>query len=93
MLSSPNKIDILSKNTTELRKRVFDKATTKTFKLNKIQVNEELIIGFNISTNEVTNTAHFCNKVFSDKISKYNQLKQAFDNNKFNQNIINILLD
>ena len=29
----------------------------------------------------------------SDTISKYNQLKQDFDNNKFNQNNTNIHLD
>ena len=32
-------------------------------------------------------------KVASDAISMYNQLKQEFDNNKFNQNITNIQLD
>ena len=35
----------------------------------------------------------FCNKVAADTISKYIQLKQEFDNNKFNQNITNIQLD
>ena len=45
------------------------------------------------SANEVTNTVNFCNKVASDTISKYNQLKQEFDINKFNQNITNIHLD
>ena len=34
-----------------------------------------------------------CNKVASDTISKYNQLKLVIDNNKFNQNITNIHLD
>ena len=34
-----------------------------------------------------------CNKVVADTISKYNQLKQEFDNNKFNQNFTNIHLD
>ena len=34
-----------------------------------------------------------CNKVAADTISKYNQLKQEFDNYKFNQNITNIQLD
>ena len=29
----------------------------------------------------------------ADTISKHNQLKQEFDNNKFNQNITNIFLD
>ena len=35
----------------------------------------------------------FCNKIAADTISKYNQLKQESDNNKFNQNITNIQLD
>ena len=93
LLSSSNKIDILRKNLTELRKGDFDKVTTKSLQLNKIQVNEELINEFIKSANEVTNTVNFCNKVASDTISKYNQLKQEFDNNKFNQNITNIQLD
>ena len=46
LLSSSNKIDILSKIITELRKGDFDKVTTKTLQLNKIQVNEELIMNF-----------------------------------------------
>ena len=33
LLSSTNKIDILSKNITELRKSEFDKVTTKTLQL------------------------------------------------------------
>ena len=93
LLSSSNKIDILSRNITELRKGDFDKVTTKTLQLNETQVNEELIIEFIESTNEVRNTVKFCNKVAADTISKYNQLKQEFDNNKFNQNITNIQLD
>ena len=88
LLSSSNKIDILSKNITELRKGDFDKVTTKTLQLNETQINE-----FIESTNEVRNTVKFCNKVAADTISKYNQLKQEFDNNKFNQNITNIHLD
>ena len=35
----------------------------------------------------------FGNKVAADTISNYNQFKQEFDNNKFNQNITNIQLD
>ena len=93
LLSSSNKIDILSRNITELRKGDFDKVTTKTLQLNETQVNEELINEFIESTNEVRNTVKFCNKVAADTISKYNQLKQEFDNNKFNQNITNIQLD
>ena len=93
LLSSSNKIDILSKNITELRKGEFDKVTTKTLQLNETQVNDELINEFIESTNEVRNTVKFCNKVAADTISKYNQLKQEFDNNKFNQNITNIQLD
>ena len=61
--------------------------------LNKIQVNEELINVFVKSANEVTNTVNFCNEVASDTISKYNQLKQEFDDNKLNQSITNIHLD
>ena len=91
--SSSNKIDILSRNITQLRKVDFDKVTTKTLQLNETQVNEELINEFIESTNEVRNTVKFCNKVAADTISKYNQLKQEFDNNKFNQNISNIHLD
>ena len=93
LLSSSNKIDILRRNITELRKGDFDKVTTKTLQLNETQVNEELINEVIESTNEVRNTVKFCNKVAADTISKYNQLKQEFDNNKFNQNITNIQLD
>ena len=91
LLSSSNKLDILSKNT-ELRKGDFDKVTTKTLQLNETQVNEEPINEFIESTNEVRNTVKFCNKVAADTMSKYNQLRQEFDNNKFNQNITNIHL-
>ena len=35
----------------------------------------------------------FVKKVAADTISKYNQIKQEFDNNKFNQNITNIQLE
>ena len=81
LLSSSNEIDFLSRNITELRKGDFDKVTTKTLQLNETQVNEELINDFIESTNEVRNTVKFCNKVAADTISKYNQLKQEFDNN------------
>ena len=93
LLSSSNKIDILSRNITELRKVDFDKDTTKKLQLNETQDNEELIKEIIKSANEVTNTVKFCNKVAADTISNYNQLKQEFDNNKFNQNITNIHLD
>ena len=93
LLSSSNKIDILGRNITELRKGDFDKVTTKTLQLNETQVNEELIKEFIKSANEVTNTVKLCNKVAADTISKYNQLKQEFDNNRFNQNITTIQLD
>ena len=93
LLSSSNKIDILSRNITELRKGDFDKVTTKTLQLNETHVNEELINEFIESTNEVRNTVEFCNNAAADTISKYNQLKQEFDNIKFNQNITNIQLD
>ena len=92
-LSSSNKIDVLSRNITELRKGDFDKVTTKTLQLNETEVNDELINAFIESANEVTNTVRFCNKVAADTISKYNQLKQEFDNNSFIQNITNIHLD
>ena len=93
LLSSSKKIDILRRNITEQRKGEFDKVTTKTLQLNETQVNDELINEFIESTNEVTNTVKFCNNVAADTISKFNQLKQEFDNNKFNQNITNIQLD
>ena len=93
LLSSSNKIDILSRNITELRKGDFDKVTTKTLQLKETQVNEELINEFIESKIEVTNTVKICNKVAADTISKYNQLKQKFDNNYLNQNITNIQLD
>ena len=93
LLSSSNKIGFLSRNITELRKGEFDKVTTKTLQLKEIQVNENLVKEFIKSANEVTNTVNFCNKVAADTISKYNQLKQEYDNNKFNQNITNIQLD
>ena len=59
LLSSNNKIDILSKNITELRKGEFDKVTTKTLQLNETQINDELINEFIESANEVTNTVKF----------------------------------
>ena len=93
LLSSNNKIDILSKNKIELRKGEFDKVTTKTLQLNEIRVNDEVFNEFIESANEVTNTVNNCNKVAADTVSKFNQLKQEYDNNKFNQNIINIHLD
>ena len=93
LLSSSNKIDILSKKITELRKGEFDKVTTKTLQLNETQVKDQLINKFIESAIEVTNTVNFCNKIAADNISKYNQLKQEFDNNKINQNNTNIHLD
>ena len=69
LISSSNKIDILSKKITELRKSDFDKVTTKTLQLNKIQVNDELINEFIKSANEVKSAVNFCNKVASDTIS------------------------
>ena len=93
LLSSSNKIDILIINITEIRKGDFDKVTAKSFQLNKIQVNEKLINEFIKSANEVTNFVNFRNKVASDTNSNYNQLKQKFDNKKFDQNFTNIHLD
>ena len=75
LLSSSKKIEILSRNISELRKGDFDKVTTKILQLNEIQFNKELIKEFIESANEVTNTVKFCNKVAADTISKYNQLK------------------
>ena len=46
LLSSSNKIDILGKNITELRKGEFDKVTTKTLQLNETQFSDELINEF-----------------------------------------------
>ena len=93
LLSFSNKIDILRRKITELRKGEFDKVRTETLQLNEKQVNDELINEFIKSTNEVTNTVKLCNKVAADTISKYNQLKQEFYNNKFNQNITILQLD
>ena len=82
LLWSSNKIVILSRKITELKKGDFDNVTTKTLQLSETEVNEELINEFIESTNETRKTVKFCNKVASDTISKYNQLKQEFDNNK-----------
>ena len=54
--SSSNKIDILRRNITEVRKGEFDKVTTKTLQLNETQVKDELNNEFIESANEVTNT-------------------------------------
>ena len=70
LLSSSNKIDILSRNISELRNGDFDKVTTKTLQLKETQVKEELSKEFFKSANEVT--VKFCNKVAADTISKYN---------------------
>ena len=73
-----------------MRKGVFDKVKTKTFQLNKIQVNNKLINEFIKSANKVKKTINFCKKVAGDSISNNDQLKQGFDNNKRNQNVTNI---
>ena len=73
LISSSNKLDILNRNMTELRKGDFDKVTTKALQLNETQVKDEPINEFIESANEVTNTVKFCNKVAADTISKYNQ--------------------
>ena len=93
LLFSNKKIDILSENISELRKVEFDKVTTKTLQLNETRVIDELINEFIESANEVRNTVKFCKEIAADTISKNNQLKQEFNNNKFNQNITNIHLD
>ena len=55
--------------------------------------NDELINDFIKSANEVTYKVNFCNKLTSDTISKNNQLKLEFENNKFNQNLANKQLE
>ena len=68
-----------------MRKRDFDKVTTKTLKLNKIQVNEEPINEFINSANEVTNIANLCIKFVSDTISvgaTSNELQKPSDSKK-----------
>ena len=93
LLSSSNKSDISSKNLTELRKGQLDKVKTKTLQLNKMVFKEELMKKFIKSAKGVTNIVNFCNKVACDTISMYNQLKQEFNNIKFNQIMTNIHLD
>ena len=70
LLSSNNKIDILSKNISELRKSEFDKVTTKTLQINETRVNDEIINEFIGAANKVTNTVNFCYKVAADTISE-----------------------
>ena len=91
LLSFSYKIVILSKKITEQRKVDFDKITTESLQLNKMQVNEELTNEFFKSANEVTNTVNFCDKFasdlrssFADTICKYNYLNLEIDNNNFN---------
>ena len=86
-------MDILSESITELRKGEFDKVTIKKLQLNKRQVYDELITVFIKSANKITNKLNFLNKNASDAVSKYNQLKLEFDNNKFHQDLTNIQLD
>ena len=69
ILSSSNKIDILSRNITEIRKGDFDKVITKTLQLNEREINDELIKESIKSANEVSNTVKFCKKVAVDTIS------------------------
>ena len=115
LLSSNNKIDILSKNITELKKVKFEEITIDRQNANSIGLPSSTINGktvwidgdtvelvslnsSNISTiasklSEIeTNIVHFANKISADTISKYNELKVEFDNNKFNQSITNIQL-
>ena len=63
LLSSFNKIDILSKNTIELRKGNFDKDAAKTLQLNKKQVNDGLINDYIKPGNEVINDVTFLIKL------------------------------
>ena len=115
LLSSNNKIDILSKNITELRKGKFEEIKIDRLNGNSIglpssTINRKTVWidgdtvelvslnSSNISTiasklSEIeTNIVHFANKISADTISKYNELKVEFDNNKFNQSITNIQL-
>ena len=115
LLSSNNRIDILSKNITELRKDKFEEITIDRLNANSIGLPSSTINGktvwidgdtvelvslnsSNISTiasklSEIeTNIVHFANKISADTISKYNELKVEFNNNKFNQSITNIQL-
>ena len=63
-----------------------------TVELVSINSNNLTILANKLTESE-NNIVRFSNKVAADTISKYNQLKQEFDNNKFNQNITNIHLD
>ena len=115
-LLSSNKIVILSKNITELRKGKFEEVTIGRLNANIIGLPSSTINGddtvwidddkvqlislnsSNISTmasklSEIeTIIVHICNKVSADTISKNNELKVEFDNNKFNQSITYIQL-
>ena len=115
LLSSNNKIDILSKIITELRKSKFEEVTIGRLNANIIGLPSSTIKGdtvwidgdkvelvslnsSNISAmasklSEIeTNVVHFCNKVSTDNISKYNELNLEFDNINFNQSYTNIQL-
>ena len=115
LLSSSNKIDILSRNITELRKGKFEENTFDRLNANIIGLPSSTSNGdtvwidgdtvelvslnsSNITTlaNKVTeietNIVHFANKISADIISKSNELKVEFHNNKFNQSITNIQL-
>ena len=114
LLSSNNKIDILNKNITELRKGTFEEVTIGQLNANiglpssttngdTVWIDGDTVElvslnSSNISTlaNKITeietNIFHFGNKVSAETISKYNELKVEFDNNKFNQSITNIQL-
>ena len=56
----------------------------------KPKFNDELLNEFIKSANEVTIAVKVRNYVASDIDSKYNQLKLAFDNHKFNPDLSNI---
>ena len=55
LLSSSNKIDILSSNITKLGKGEFDKVTTKTLQLDKRQVNfkRKLLVALSLYLNNI----------------------------------------
>ena len=115
LLSSNNKLDILSKNITELRKGKFEEVTIGRLNANIIglpsstingdtvwidcdtvelvYLNSSIISTMASKLSEIEpNIVHICNKISADTISKYNELKVEFDNNKFNQSITNIQL-
>ena len=97
LLSSSNKIDILSKNITELRKGKFEEVTFDQLIANIIGLPSSTSNGDTVwidgDTVELVSIVHFANKISANTFTKYNELKVEFDNNKFNQSITNIQLE